>query len=85
MGLVDELVELDTVRTRAQTLAAEIAENAPLAVLSVRATVRQGLAEQIASATDHELHEQQWLRTTKDAEEGIRAVAQRRPGEFVGA
>lgn len=85
MGLVDELVALDTVLTRAQTLAAEIAENAPLAVLSVRATVRQGLAEQIARATDHELHEQQWLRTTKDAEEGIRAVAQRRPGEFVGA
>lgn len=85
MGLVDELATLDTVRAKAQALAAEIAENAPLAVLSVRATVRQGLADQIATATDHELHEQQWLRTTQDAEEGIRAVSQRRPGNFVGA
>ena len=68
----------------ARALAAEIAENAPLAIGSVRATVRHGLAEQIARATDHELAEQQWLRATEDAEEGIRAVAERRPGNFKG-
>ena len=84
MGLVDELVPLDSVRIRAQALAAEIAENAPLAVLSVRATVRAGLADRIATATDHELHEQQWLRETEDSKEGIKAVAERRPGNFVG-
>ena len=65
-------------------MAAEIAENAPLAVVSVRATMRQGLAERIAKATDHELKEQQWLRGTADAEEGIRSVSERRPGNFVG-
>ena len=42
----------------------------------VRATMRQGLAERIAAATDHELAEQQWLRGTEDAVEGIRAVAE---------
>ena len=85
MGLVDQLVELAEVRQAALALAAEIAENAPLAILSVRATMRQGLAEAIAAATDHELAEQQWLRGTEDAEEGIRAVAERRSGNFNGS
>ena len=84
LGLVDRIAPLAEVRAAAQQLAAEIAENAPLAVLSVRATVRSGLAEEIAAATDHELAEQQWLRGTEDAEEGIRAVAERRPGNFAG-
>ena len=84
LGLVDQLVPLDEVRGAAFALAAEIAENAPLAIGSVRATVRQGLAERIAAATDHELAEQQWLRATEDAQEGIRAVAERRPGNFKG-
>jgi enoyl-CoA hydratase/carnithine racemase len=84
IGLADQLVEPDQLRAAAHALAAEIAENAPLAVVSVRATVRQGLADSVAKATEHELKEQQWLRGTKDADEGIRAVAERRPGNFVG-
>jgi len=35
-----------------------------------------------AKATEHELKEQQWLRATDDAAEGIRSVAERRPGVF---
>ena len=46
--------------------------------------MRQGLAEKIAAATDHELAEQQWLRATEDSQEGIRAVAERRVGNFTG-
>ena len=84
LGLIDQLVPLDDVRNAAHALAEEIAENAPLAIVSVRTTVRHGLAERIAAATDHELAEQQWLRATEDAAEGIRAVAQRRPGNFQG-
>ena len=84
LGMVDQLVPQQEVRSAALALAAEIAENAPLAVVSVRATMRQGLAEEIAAATDHELAEQQWLRGTEDAEEGIRAVAERRAGNFQG-
>ncbi len=83
-GLVDELVPLENVRDRAIALAQEIAENAPLAVASTRATTRQGLADQIKTATDHELKEQQWLRETEDAAEGILSVAERRLGNFVG-
>ena len=84
IGLVDVLVGAENLRAKATELAAEIAENAPLAVASVRATMRAGLSEAVAEATEHELAEQQWLRATADAEEGIRAVAERRPGNFKG-
>lgn len=83
MGLIDELVTTDPVPA-AKALAAEIAENAPLALLSIRATLRAGLADEIAMITRHELAEQQRLRTSADYQEGLRAVAQRRPGNFQG-
>jgi enoyl-CoA hydratase/carnithine racemase len=84
IGLGDVLAPHETVREEAVKLASEIAENAPLAVVSVRATMRQGLADRVAKQTEHELKEQQWLRATEDAQEGIRAVAERRPGKFIG-
>jgi len=46
--------------------------------------VRHGLADRIAAATEHELKEQQWLRGTADSDEGIRAVSERRAGNFKG-
>jgi enoyl-CoA hydratase/carnithine racemase len=82
LGLVDVLVPAESLRAEAMKLAQEIAENAPLALKSVRATLRGDLAAAIAKATEHELKEQQWLRATEDAAEGIRSVAERRPGLF---
>jgi enoyl-CoA hydratase/carnithine racemase len=84
LGLVDEVVAEGELRSAAMKLALELAANAPLAIQSVRATMRQGLAEAVAAATVHELAEQQWLRATKDAYEGICAVSERRPGNFTG-
>ena len=84
IGLADVLTDQDNLRERAHELAAEIAENAPLALLSVRATMREGLAEAVAAATEHELKEQQRLIATEDSREGIRSVAERRPGNFKG-
>jgi len=84
-GLVDELAPLEELQAAALRLAGEIAENAPLAVQSTRATLRAGLAEAVKSITDHEFIEQSRLRKTADYKEGVRAVAERRPGNFVGA
>ncbi len=84
-GLVDRLAPLEELRAAALGLAAEIAENAPLAVQATRATLRAGLAEAVRRATDHELEEQTRLRATADFAEGVRAVNERRPGRFVGA
>jgi enoyl-CoA hydratase/carnithine racemase len=65
-------------------LAREIAEAAPLAVQSTRATLRKGIAEAVKAQTDHEFIEQSALRKTKDFAEGVRAVAERRAGNFTG-
>lgn len=84
-GLVDELVELSGLRAAALKLAAEIAEAAPLAVVSTRATLRQGLFDAYCHQVSHESDEQTKLLATADAREGILAVGERRPGRFIGA
>lgn len=83
-GLVDEVVPLAGLLAAAQALAAEIAENAPLAVLATRKTLRQGLAEAVRAQTNHEHAQQTILRATEDFAEGVRAVQERRAGQFTG-
>lgn len=84
MGLANELVDQGQVRERAHALAREIALSAPLAVQSIRETLRTGLAEEIARITDHELAQQSRLRTSDDFREGIVAMAERRSPNFKG-
>lgn len=83
-GLADELVPADELRAAAVRLAQEIAENAPLAVIATRKTLRAGLAAEVRARTDVEHREQTILRATEDFAEGVRSVAERRPGRFVG-
>lgn len=82
MGLVDRLVDEPEIRATAVALATELATAAPLALRSIRATMRRGLADEVAVATGHERAEQAWLRTTEDFAEGVRAVAERRAPVF---
>jgi enoyl-CoA hydratase/carnithine racemase len=83
-GLADELVPAGELRAAALRLAAEIAEAAPLAVIATRRTLRQGLAEAVEARLHLEFREQMALRATEDYQEGVRAVAERRPGNFKG-
>ncbi len=83
-GLCDLIAEPDKLRDSANALAAEIAEGAPLALLSTRATMRQGLADAVKAQTDHEFKEQSRLFRTEDHREGVKAVSERRPGKFLG-
>ncbi|MFL5072830.1 MAG: enoyl-CoA hydratase/isomerase family protein [Xanthobacteraceae bacterium] len=82
MGLADMLVAQDQVRSAAQKLAAEIAENAPLGLIATRATMRADLADRVRAATEHELVEQTRLRLTDDFKEGVKAMAERRVPDF---
>jgi enoyl-CoA hydratase/carnithine racemase len=78
MGLADYCVPLAQVRARATELATEISQSAPLAIIATRETVRRGLADAVASATEREYEEQNWLRDTADFKEGTKAMAERR-------
>jgi enoyl-CoA hydratase/carnithine racemase len=82
IGLCDDLVAAVDVRARAHALAAEVAACAPLAVRSIRQTMRAGLADRVRAAAEHEAVEQEWLQSTADWAEGVRAAKERRPPKF---
>lgn len=66
-------------------LAQEIAENAPLALLSLREQMRPDLADAVNAVTTIESREQKWLQATNDHKEGVKAVAEKRPGNFTNS
>jgi enoyl-CoA hydratase/carnithine racemase len=77
-------VPSERLREEAIAFAAEIAAGAPLAIRSIRATMRGGLAERVRAATAHELDEQGKLFGTADFAEGVAATAERRTPTFQG-
>jgi enoyl-CoA hydratase/carnithine racemase len=83
-GLVDRIASADSLRDAALAFAAEIAENAPLALLATRATLRGDLVEKVTATLLNEHREQLILQRTEDFAEGIRAMSERRTGNFVG-
>jgi enoyl-CoA hydratase/carnithine racemase len=83
-GMADVLVPRADVRKGAMDLAKEIAESAPLALLSTRETMRRGFADGAEEATERELTEQDWTRKTEDFKEGIKSYAEKRVGNFKG-
>jgi enoyl-CoA hydratase/carnithine racemase len=84
LRLADRLAAPGTLRSTAREFALEIAASAPLAVRSIRATLRSGLATRVREALDHELAEQKIHWATKDSAEGIAASLERRPPVFTG-
>ena len=82
IGLCDKLVALEELRPAATELAAEIALSGPLAVRSIRETLRGDLPARIRAATDREKAEQERLQKTGDFKEGVRAMNERRLPKF---
>lgn len=84
IGICDRLAPAEELRDAARALAVEIAISAPLAVASIRETLRGNLPERIRRSTDREKAEQDRLQKTQDFREGVRAMAERRTPEFKG-
>jgi len=84
IGLCDRLAPAADLRAAAHALAAEIAASAPLAVRSIRETMRGDLAERVRAALVRERAEQERLNRTDDFREGVRATAERREPNFTG-
>jgi len=82
IGMLDRLVPLAELDEEAHRLALEIATSAPLAVESIRETMRGDLAARIRAATDREKAEQDRLTQTADFAEGVRAMGERRLPRF---
>jgi enoyl-CoA hydratase/carnithine racemase len=85
MGLCDRLTTDGEVRSGAYGLAAKVAASAPLAVVSIRQTLRGDLADRVRAATVKEQSEQIRLAGTADFVEGVSATAQRRQPRFTGS
>ncbi|MFY4722844.1 enoyl-CoA hydratase/isomerase family protein [Streptomyces sp. LaBMicrA B280] len=83
-GLADRFTGLGEERAAAVGLARELAGAAPLAVRSMRATMRADLLDRLTAALAHELDEQERLWRTEDAEAGITASLERRDPVFRG-
>ena len=84
LGLCDRLVEETELRREAHSLGEQIAASAPLAVRSIRETMRGPMVAQARSVMERERSEQERLMRTKDWREGVAATNQRRPAHFVG-
>lgn len=84
LGLADRLSEPGRQRETALEFAHAIAAAAPLAVRSIRTTLRIGLADRVRASLDRELAEQARLWATSDSVEGITASRERRQPNFIG-
>jgi enoyl-CoA hydratase/carnithine racemase len=84
MGMADRVVADLDLRDQAIDLAHEIAAAAPLAVKSMRCTLRQDLLAQLEKALEHELDEQVRLWQTEDCAIGIQSARERQVPAFVG-
>ncbi|WP_017606643.1 enoyl-CoA hydratase/isomerase family protein [Nocardiopsis alkaliphila] len=84
IGLADRLVADGAVREGALEYAHGIAESAPLAVRSMKATMRADLLAALPAALDREIVEQTRLLATKDNETGVSASLNRVKPTFVG-
>jgi 2-(1,2-epoxy-1,2-dihydrophenyl)acetyl-CoA isomerase len=84
LGLCDRLAPDEELRGAAHALACEIAASAPLAVRSIRQTMRGDLPDRVRAATEREYTQQAPLFATDDFQEGVRATAERRTPRFSG-
>jgi 2-(1,2-epoxy-1,2-dihydrophenyl)acetyl-CoA isomerase len=81
-GLFDRLADPGALRAVATALAAEIAAAAPLAVRSIRRTMRRALTEEVRAAHLVEAREQRELFTTADFRRGVDAATRREDPVF---
>ena len=82
MGLVDKITTKDSLFEEAIRFASEIASSAPMAVESIRSTVKGDLADQVEKVVAWELSEQIRLQKTEDFKEGIASSLERRQPNF---
>ena len=84
VGLANRAMPRESVLAEAQATAAEIAENAPLAVRAVKQALRRSESSSIEDQLQFEASEQAKHFESQDAQEGIAAVREKRDPSFEG-
>jgi enoyl-CoA hydratase/carnithine racemase len=85
LGLVQEVVASEDLLPRALQLAERIAAQAPLGVQAVLASARQTVREGADAAAANLPATMRKLMHSHDAQEGVQAMLERRPGNFNGS
>ena len=84
MGLVQEVVATEELLPRALWIAERVAAQAPLGVQATLASARQAVQQGEAAAAAALPPVMRQLMASEDAAEGVRAMLERRPGNFQG-
>ena len=84
IGLVNRIVDAETLLDRAFQMAERIAANGPLAVQAAKKAVQEGLNHSLQDGLALEGALQKQLLQSADADEGLRAFAERRSPVFSG-
>lgn len=83
-GLVNRVVPVEALLSEAQTMAAEIAAKAPIAVRLAKEALRYGAETTVRDGIEIERRNFYLLFDTEDQKEGMRAFAEKRPADFKG-
>lgn len=84
MGLVNRAVPKDRLMPEAQALAEQVAANGPIALRYVKQGMKELFRDAAERASAWEGYAQPVTMATEDVQEGLRAVRERRPGNFQG-
>jgi enoyl-CoA hydratase/carnithine racemase len=84
LGLVNKVVPQGELMEEAESWAAKIAANAPLALVAIKRLFRHGLSEDFESHTHHVLMQLLLLFRSRDFQEGIQSFLERREPRFSG-
>jgi enoyl-CoA hydratase/carnithine racemase len=84
IGLVQQVVAKDSLRVAAVEMAGKIADNGPLAVRAIKEVISSGADLPLSTAMIREQEYALRARQTEDAQEGIKAFAEKRKPNFRG-
>lgn len=84
LGLLNDLVDVDSLREETEKVARSIAANSPVAVSMIKKAIRQARTAEISGHLDLLAAFQGITQRTEDHFEGVRALKEKRPPRFKG-